>query len=278
MQSIEKSSAPFVADVALINFDGEPRALDIDIAERLRFDRPRKIRDLIERNLVELQRYGVCPAVGQTSGAQGGRPSTSYYLNEPQALLICIRSDAECAPDVREMIIRVFLAYRRGQLTSAPIPADLAEKIERVADLERELSQKMAAIEKLLPALSAQPDISDIVRREVETAIAADPRRAVLDFVSVRHLLDEAKAIQKGRRSLNRKVGYALRDLAAQDKGDVAAKCPHTGVWLFRRTFAKTYMADTGNKLVKDHNDAVMGQGVFKLVHSSPRGNSTSPI
>lgn len=86
----------------------------------------------------------------------------------------------------------------------------------------------------------------------------------------MRHLLDEAKALQKRRIGLNRKVGFGLRDRAAQDVNAVAAKCPNTGVWLFRREFAKTYMAEIGNQLVKEHNAAVTGQGVLKLVLPIP--------
>ena len=73
---------------------GEPRVQDIRLAESLEFARPAKIRELIERNIEELRRYGeVIPVAGKTL-PQGGRPSTEYYLNEEQALLICMKSDA----------------------------------------------------------------------------------------------------------------------------------------------------------------------------------------
>ena len=96
--------------------DNEPRILDTDLAVKLGFDRPRKIRELIERYMQELTTYGVCPAVGRTSGPQGGRPSTAYYLNEEQALLVCVLSDAPKAREARFQIISVFTAYRRGTL------------------------------------------------------------------------------------------------------------------------------------------------------------------
>jgi len=49
-----------------------------------------------------------------------GRPGTAYYLNEEQALLLCIKADTNNAMLVREQVIRTFMAVRRGQ-PPAPI-------------------------------------------------------------------------------------------------------------------------------------------------------------
>lgn len=98
----------------------EPRVRDVDLAERLGFRRPRKVRELIQRSLSELQRYGVCPTVGRTSGPRGGRPTQEYLLNEPQALLVCIKSDAPAAADVRQQLIDVFMAWRHGRPQPTP--------------------------------------------------------------------------------------------------------------------------------------------------------------
>jgi hypothetical protein len=99
--------------------DGERRVRDLDLAERLGFDRPSNIRNLIERNFVELERYGVCFTAKQTSGREGGRPGSAYWLNEPQAVLICIKSDTLRSEDVRQEVIEVFMAYRTGHLAPA---------------------------------------------------------------------------------------------------------------------------------------------------------------
>ena len=45
----------------LIDHEGEPRVLDLQLAEALGFERPRKIRDLIARNKAELGRFGPTP-------------------------------------------------------------------------------------------------------------------------------------------------------------------------------------------------------------------------
>ena len=92
--------------------DGKPRILDLTLAERLDFARPRTIRQLIERNRGELERYGVIAA--RCSDRQN-RQFTEYWLNESQALLVCLFSRTERAAEVREAVITVFTAWRRAQ-------------------------------------------------------------------------------------------------------------------------------------------------------------------
>lgn len=50
-----------IPEVGLTEVDGEPRARDIEIAERLGYARPRKIRELIEANLSEIEAFGTAP-------------------------------------------------------------------------------------------------------------------------------------------------------------------------------------------------------------------------
>jgi len=109
--------------------------------------------------------------------------------------------------------------------------------------------------------------LRETVPAMVEAHLASDPRRAVLDYVSVRQLLDEAKAERKGRNRVNRKIGFEMRTIALTKNPPAALRrCPHSGVWLYPRAFANEYMAARGSVLVREHNDAVKGQGVLKLV------------
>ncbi|MCW4115678.1 hypothetical protein NPA31_011955 [Aurantimonas sp. MSK8Z-1] len=94
---------------------GEPRVRDLVLAERLGFGRPSSIRVLIERNKSELQAYGSLHQIDANPGKQGGRPSKAYWLNEPQALLICMFSRTPLAADVRRQVIEVFMAWRQGK-------------------------------------------------------------------------------------------------------------------------------------------------------------------
>lgn len=102
----------------------EPRVRDVDLAERLAYDRPRKIRDLIKQMIDEREITGVHvrPAQGRTSMPRGGERTTTvdeYWLTEEQAMLVASRSNTLAAADVRRTLVRVFIAYRRGTL--APV-------------------------------------------------------------------------------------------------------------------------------------------------------------
>ena len=107
--------------------DGEPRILDLTLAERLGFTRPRTIRQLIERNRSELERYGVIAA--RCRDYQNWH-FIEYWLNQIQALLVCLFSRTERAVEVREAVITVFTRWRRarrvvnpGQLTPVQVKA-----------------------------------------------------------------------------------------------------------------------------------------------------------
>lgn len=96
----------------------EPRIHDITLGKALGFARHRAIRQIVERNLAELETYGsVAPhGVAQLRKNGATHEVVEYYLNEPQALLICMFSKTERAAMVRKEVIDVFMAYRRGIL------------------------------------------------------------------------------------------------------------------------------------------------------------------
>lgn len=94
----------------------EPRVLDTDLAAALGMARDRDIRPMIRDNVAELESFGILRAAAANSDGGRGRPGTAYHLNEEQALLICMLSRTERAKQVRAEVIRVFTAWRRGQL------------------------------------------------------------------------------------------------------------------------------------------------------------------
>lgn len=96
--------------------DAEPRIPDLRLGEALEFDRPRDIRKLIDRNTAELERYGsICAMVAQNDDPRGrGRKGQAYFLNEGQALLICMFARTPKATEVRRQVIEAFMAWRRG--------------------------------------------------------------------------------------------------------------------------------------------------------------------
>jgi hypothetical protein len=109
-----------VADLDAV--DGEPRILDLTLAEHLGFTRPRTIRQLIERSMAELESYGLIAA---RCSAYRNRQYTEYWLNETQALVVCVLSRTERAAEVRRALITVFTAWRRGQLAPDGLPGEL---------------------------------------------------------------------------------------------------------------------------------------------------------
>ena len=70
------------------------------MAERLGMKNPRFIRtDLIRANLDELKQHGILMETPSNTGKRG-RPAKVYYLNEQQALLICMFSRTDKAAAV----------------------------------------------------------------------------------------------------------------------------------------------------------------------------------
>lgn len=95
--------------------DSEPYIRDLDWAERLGFERPRTIRDLIKR-MTEAGQLGnvVCRTVRQTPGSVGGRPATEFLLTEGQALKVAAKSETKNADSMLDTLIAVFMKARSG--------------------------------------------------------------------------------------------------------------------------------------------------------------------
>ncbi|MGB0956605.1 MAG: hypothetical protein ACPGZP_11500 [Panacagrimonas sp.] len=102
-----------------VSGDGEPMVRDLDLAERLGFERPRDIRKLITRLLRDgfLNDSEVRATVAQTSKV-GGRPGTEYHLTETACFLVTMKSETAIANAVCRQLVEVFQAYRSGQLVA----------------------------------------------------------------------------------------------------------------------------------------------------------------
>ncbi len=153
------------------------------------------------------------------------------------------------------------------------------EELMRSLGIIKTVVKKVTAIEK---SMAEWESLFESTRREQEAAtmtlaeqvrdmmLGTSSRVAALEYVSVRELLIEAKAVQKGRGGLNRKIGARLRAKALQDTPPAQVRrCPHSNVWLFPRDFADRFMRETGSELVAEHNDRQNGQGRFDLVRKS---------
>lgn len=100
----------------------EPRIRDIDLAERLGFERPRAIRQIIERhaeagNISPFHRHTVERWNAGRKGAQvREREVTEYWLTLEEALFITTQSETKNAVRITKVMIAVFAAIMRGQL------------------------------------------------------------------------------------------------------------------------------------------------------------------
>jgi len=133
---------------------GEPRVYDLHLAERLGFERPRNIRNLIKRNEAKLLSFGICSTVKQIHDG-AGRPTDEYYLNQKQSIFICMKSETDKAFDVQAEIVRVFDAYLNGDLKSGATLASqprlyfAASRIARNLEVARSIGGRAALHDQL---------------------------------------------------------------------------------------------------------------------------------
>ncbi|PZU17835.1 MAG: hypothetical protein DI589_25565 [Shinella sp.] len=132
----------------------EPRLQDLRIAEALGFERPRKIRELIVRSMSELTRFGTCATVAHVVR---GNQVTEFWLNEEQALLIATISDAPRAAEVRHMLIKLFVGWRRGQLPPAP---QGASRVDPMGAALSGMAERLAAVEAAIGFRARTSDAS----------------------------------------------------------------------------------------------------------------------
>lgn len=113
------------AIITLHEIDGEALVLDTDLGKRLGMARPTNIRQTVEENREELEGYGrlhegrADMEVPMPRGGWRIQKITAFYLNEEQALLLCMFSGAEKAKEIRKQIIQVYQAWRKGHLKTA---------------------------------------------------------------------------------------------------------------------------------------------------------------
>lgn len=111
----------------------EPCIADLRLAEGLGFDRARNIRNLISRHRDEIQRYGELRVTLERNSGRRGAPERSFWLNEAQALLVCMFARTPKAAEIRQQVIEVFLAWRRGALAAPALPPPI-DPWERMVD------------------------------------------------------------------------------------------------------------------------------------------------
>lgn len=114
--------------------DGEFRIRDIELAERLGYDRPRKIRELIRSMIETGELPGLSPRPAPGLGKFRGKVQEvveveEYWLDRIESLLVVMRSDAPCAIPMRRVIADVFhkvlLQYEGSKTALRRLPAHI---------------------------------------------------------------------------------------------------------------------------------------------------------
>lgn len=120
----------------------EPRILDLELARALEFERPLDIRKLIKRNIKKLKQINVLATVAQTTGEEGGRPTEVYYLDQKQAIFICMKSETARAFDIQIEIIKVYYDFING--TYRP-----KDEIELMLQSMKNMKQQMLGFQQM---------------------------------------------------------------------------------------------------------------------------------
>lgn len=159
MTDLYMQQAVEIGNLAVSNFQGEARIRDLDLANRLGFEDPHKIRTLIERHASALAALGVSATVAETAGAKGGRPGKAYYLNRKQAIFITAKSDTPNATEITIEIIERFDAYERGEGFEAHMMKALGDPAavrgmllhytEKVLELQGQVAEMAPKVEAL---------------------------------------------------------------------------------------------------------------------------------
>lgn len=136
----------------IVKFDGwdldasaqnEPRVRDLEIAERAGLKDRHKVRTLIESKWDELAAHGEIRVSARQAETSGGRPGVEYWLTEAQAIALVAHMRTSAAMQLRIALVRLFVAYRRGQLTpvsSVPIEIAHGPRVADVPNLKAEAS------------------------------------------------------------------------------------------------------------------------------------------
>lgn len=138
--------------LSLTPINGEPRVHDLQLAERLGFADQYMIRKLIKRNEDKLLKFGIVSTV-ETIHEGAGRPTAEFYLNQRQAIFICMKSETERAFDVQVEIVRVFDAYLNGEIKPS-LPQSYAEALRLYADQVERNEQQQREIEASRPKVA----------------------------------------------------------------------------------------------------------------------------
>lgn len=160
----------------------EPLVRDIDLAERLGYEKPRDVRKLIKR-LIDRGIIAVIhqrSTVERTSQPHGGEREytvTEYWLTEGQAMHVCMQSKTPNAITIQKEVVNVFMAVRKGNYGQlALLERTVGMAIERsVGPIIHQVSVGFAQM------LSTQAKVLEQVRHVDVKVEALDQRMTAIE-------------------------------------------------------------------------------------------------
>ncbi len=162
----------------VVEVDGEPTVKDTDLAERLGFERPRNIRNLIKRMVESGSFGGALPCSTEEVPENGGKIATVYHLNEKQALKVISKSETKKADEIMDEVIDVFLAFRSGKLQPQQ-PLSSMQVLENFFKVSQEHNSRLEILEKTKRLEGWQEKrIKDAVNQKVFNLSNGDKNKA----------------------------------------------------------------------------------------------------
>jgi hypothetical protein len=120
---------PGIVSTSAVRGNGEARIKDTDLATKLGYADPTKIRQHIKRNAEALKAMGSFAQIVRTfvSGNGARREVTEYHLNQAQAAYLISKARTKNATSMAIVIAEVFALFAQGHL--APTSRTAAEAL-----------------------------------------------------------------------------------------------------------------------------------------------------
>lgn len=213
----------------------EPRIQDIELGERLGFDRPLAIRDLIKR-IVRTENpsgFTVVRTVRMTQMPTGAARKTTaheFWLTEEEALYVAARSETPKARAITREMIRVFMLARRGLLPQQANDSLARACLAQIAEVNRSLAQVTVTLANLSTALVA--NTQRIEALEARSSASTQGRISAVDCGRLLQAFRDIATLSvgaKGDKEQNHR--WAKARLAADYKTRAAARHPMGRAW-----------------------------------------------
>lgn len=201
-----------------------------ELGRWLGYDRPRKVRELIERIWPENRRPIQRPGVGRRNVRGGGVQEyivNEYWLTQAQALRVAMRAETVNADEVQEFIAKVFLAVARGLARHARpandgVILELTQRLDALA--EAHLADRSSLSDTILKLETRIQEMESDAAVGVIGEEAARSIRARLATAAKRASFGDKKAERARRQSYTNVLRNALEHVGQNSAWSLLAR------------------------------------------------------